>query len=101
MCTARQKSTRLPLLRDEPAQAVRALGRSPRDDRDRALLLLGFAGASRRSTLAGFDLNDVTFTAAGVALRIRASKEDPLGKGAVTEGEKNPRRAPSGPSNIG
>ncbi len=39
-----------PLLAQELARAVRTLRDSPRDDRDRAMLLIGFAGASAQAT---------------------------------------------------
>lgn len=74
-----------PLLDEQLALVVRTLGRSPRDDRDRALLLLGFAAAMRRSELSGLDIPDVTFTETGLELRVRRSKEDQLGRGAVTQ----------------
>lgn len=44
--------------------------------RDRALLLLGFAAALRRSELVGLDLDDLTDTPHGLRLRIRGSKTD-------------------------
>src|SRR6516162_2087724 len=44
--------------------------------RDRALLLLGFAGASRRSELVGVDLEHVTWTKGGLRLLIERSKTD-------------------------
>lgn len=44
--------------------------------RDRALLLLGFAGALRRSELVALDLADLTDTPQGLTLRIRGSKTD-------------------------
>lgn len=50
--------------------------------RDRALLLLGFAGALRRSELVALDHEDVRFTADGLVLRIRSSKADQEGEGA-------------------
>jgi integrase len=50
--------------------------------RDRALLLVGFQGALRRSELVALDRTDVTFTADGVTLRIRRSKTDQEGAGA-------------------
>ena len=49
--------------------------------RDRALLLVGYAGGFRRSELAGLDVEDVTETADGLVLRVRRSKMDPEGKG--------------------
>ena len=50
--------------------------------RDRALLLVGFAGALRRSELVALDHEDFRFTADGMVLRIRASKGDQEGEGA-------------------
>jgi site-specific recombinase XerD len=44
--------------------------------RDRALLLIGFAGALRRSELVGLDVADLKRSKAGLRLRIRASKTD-------------------------
>jgi len=67
----------------ELGQAVEALGRSPRDERDRAMLLLGFAAALRAGELAGLNLPDVSFDAEGLVVAVR-SKEDQLGKGQFT-----------------
>ncbi len=44
--------------------------------RDRALLLLGFAGAFRRSELVGLDVGDLNWKKAGLRVRIRQSKTD-------------------------
>jgi site-specific recombinase XerD len=44
--------------------------------RDRALLLVGFAAALRRSELVALDVTDVTETADGLKLSIRRSKTD-------------------------
>ncbi len=64
----------------------------PRDDgggftlrskRDRALLLLGFAGALRRSELVGVEASHVQFSADGIRLFIPRSKADQEGRGAV------------------
>jgi site-specific recombinase XerD len=51
--------------------------------RDRALLLLGFAGALRRSELVALDVDDLKETKEGVRLRIRASKTDAEKSGAT------------------
>jgi integrase len=51
--------------------------------RDRALLLLGFAGAFRRSELAALNVEDLTFGADGVDVMIRRSKTDQEGAGQV------------------
>jgi integrase len=44
--------------------------------RDRALLLLGFAGAMRRSELVGLDVSDVAQAEEGLVITIRKSKTD-------------------------
>lgn len=49
--------------------------------RDRALLLVGFGGALRRSELVDLKVNDVEFSAAGMVLVLRKSKTDQEGKG--------------------
>jgi site-specific recombinase XerD len=49
--------------------------------RDWALLLLGFAGAFRRSELVALDVGDVQVTRDGLVVTIRRSKTDQLGKG--------------------
>jgi len=49
--------------------------------RDRALLLVGFAGAFRRSELVGLDHGDVEFARDGLVVRIRKSKTDQDGEG--------------------
>ena len=48
--------------------------------RDRALLLLGFAGAFRRSELVSLDVSDLEFTRAGLVVTLRKSKTDQEGK---------------------
>jgi integrase len=49
--------------------------------RDRALLLVGFAGGFRRSELVSLDVGDVSETADGLVVRARRSKTDPEAKG--------------------
>lgn len=49
--------------------------------RDRALILLGFAGAFRRSELVGFDVEDCTFNRDGLTMTLRRSKTDQTGEG--------------------
>jgi site-specific recombinase XerD len=49
--------------------------------RDRALLLVGFAGGFRRSELAALDVDEVSETEDGLVIRVRRSKTDPEGKG--------------------
>jgi site-specific recombinase XerD len=49
--------------------------------RDRALILLGFAGAFRRSELIGLDVEDCTFGKDGLTIALRRSKIDQEGMG--------------------
>jgi site-specific recombinase XerD len=49
--------------------------------RDRALLLLGFAGAFRRSELVALDVDDLRETEGGLLVTIRRSKTDQEGQG--------------------
>jgi len=51
--------------------------------RDRAMLLVGYAGAFRRSELVGLDVQDVEFSADGAKILIRQSKTDQEGAGQV------------------
>jgi integrase len=49
--------------------------------RDRALVLLGFAGAFRRSELVGLDVEDCVFGKDGLTVTLRRSKTDQDGQG--------------------
>jgi integrase len=65
-------------------------GASLRDLRDRAILLIGFAGAFRRSELVALNVEDLEWTAEGVLITIRRSKTDQEGLGrkvAIPRGE--------------
>src|SRR5450631_1096372 len=44
--------------------------------RDRAVLLLGFAGAFRRAELVSLDVSDLEFSSAGLIVTLRTSKTD-------------------------
>ena len=49
--------------------------------RDQALILLGFAGAFRRSELVALDVEDLTFNDGGVVALLRRSKTDQVSEG--------------------
>jgi site-specific recombinase XerD len=49
--------------------------------RDRALLLLGFAGALRRSELVGLDVSDIAQAEEGLVITVRKSKTDQVRQG--------------------
>lgn len=72
-----------PLLTDELKAITALLPDTLASTRDRALLLLGFAGALRRSELVALDVADLTFRSAGLDLQLRRGKTDPLGAGTV------------------
>jgi integrase len=61
---------------------VEVCGDDPAGLRDRTLVLLGFAGALRRSELVGIDVEHVRSTSGGVRLLIPRSKTDGAGEGA-------------------
>ena len=61
---------------------VRSCGTTLAGARDRALFLIGFAGALRRSELVGLDVADVTWSSEGLELLITRSKTDAQGGGA-------------------
>lgn len=62
---------------------VATLDDSPSGVRDRALLLIGFAGAFRRSELVSLDVADCRFDQAGLTITLRRSKTDQEGHGAL------------------
>lgn len=51
--------------------------------RDRALLLIGFGGAFRRSEIVSLDMSDVEFRKDGLVVTLRRSKTDQEGAGRV------------------
>jgi integrase len=65
-----------PILREDLQAIVEKLGDSPRDCRDRALLLIGFAGAFRRSELVAINCKDVERVPQGIVVTILRSKTD-------------------------
>jgi integrase len=70
-----------PLLRDQLFDVLTKTGVELRDVRDRALLLVGFAGGFRRSELVGLDIEDIEGVAEGLVIRLRQSKTDQCGFG--------------------
>lgn len=70
-----------PLLREELGAIVDSLGTGARDRRDRALLLIGFAGGFRRSELVGLDYSDIQIVREGIVVTLRRSKTDQFGEG--------------------
>ena len=63
---------------------LETLPQTARGMRNRAILLVGFAGAFRRSELAALDVADVSFTDESVTVTLRQSKTDQDSEGLVT-----------------
>lgn len=70
-----------PLMRDDLLLVLDGLGETLRDQRDRALFLLGFAGGFRRSELAALQWADIETVRQGLIVTIRRSKTDQEGAG--------------------
>jgi integrase len=69
------------LMTEDLRRLVSLLDDSPVGLRDRALLLLGFAGAFRRSELVALDIEDLEFTPRGIRVELRRSKTDQEAEG--------------------
>ena len=70
-----------PLLRDDLFAVLTATGENIKDLRDRALLLIGFASALRRSELVALDCRDIERVRQGLIIHLRKSKTDQDGLG--------------------
>jgi hypothetical protein len=70
---------------------VKPLGASLIDTRDRAIPLVGFAGAMRRSQLSALDTADVAETGEGLRISLGRSKTD-------QEGPARPSASPTAPT---
>lgn len=71
------------LLTEDLRRLVSPLRGAAIDVRDRAMLLVGFAGAFRRSEIVGLDVQDVRYVAEGLEVTLRRSKTDQEGAGRV------------------
>lgn len=69
-----------PALREDILGMVQGLS-GAKGTRDRALLLLGFAGAFRRSELIGLNVKDLDFSNRGLLVALGRSKTDQEGRG--------------------
>lgn len=70
-----------PATADIVAKMARKLPDTLIGKRDRALILLGFAAARRRSEIVALEMRDIERTADGIFLHIRRSKTDQEGRG--------------------
>jgi integrase len=78
-----QRKQAAPLMQDALAKVLEACGGDRRGLRDRALILLGWGGALRRSELVGIDVEHLAETPEGYLLSIEASKTDQEGQGVT------------------
>lgn len=74
----KQKS---PVLTEDLRVMLRMLPEGLLGIRDRALLLIGFAGAFRRSELVALNVEDLSFTTEGLLIALRRSKTDQEAQG--------------------
>ncbi|MDZ4721954.1 MAG: site-specific integrase [Roseiflexaceae bacterium] len=74
---------KVPITVDLLRTLVAACGENYRGIQERALLLLGFAGAFRRSELVAVRVDDLTFVPEGLIVRVRRSKTDQIGLGTA------------------
>jgi integrase len=69
------------LVREDLFLTLDAMGSGIKDARDRALLLIGFAGGFRRSEVVALDVADIETVRQGFVVTIRRSKTDQEGQG--------------------
>lgn len=84
------------LLSEDIKRIARALPDTLIGTRDKALVLLGFAGAFRRSEIVGLDVEDISRRDEGLVILLRHSKTDQRGEGrwvGIPNG-KNPDTCP-------
>ena len=77
---SRQKAKK-PILINDLKLIIKAINKEK--IRDKALILIGFAGGFRRSELVNIDYEDVEFVSEGVKILIKRSKTDQSGEGIV------------------
>jgi integrase len=75
------QNAKSPVLVDDLRAMMQKLRPGLIGTRDRALLLVGFAGAFRRSELVALDVEDVQFSSDGLVVTLRRSKTDQEGEG--------------------
>lgn len=77
---------KVPAVTEEIKAMIDRLADTPAGLRDRALLLVGFAGGFRRSELCALDVEDlVAWEEDGIRIRVRSSKTDQEGRGSLKD----------------
>ena len=77
---SRQKSKK-PILINDLKVIIKAIDKDK--IRDKALILIGFAGGFRRSELVNIEYEDIEFVTEGVKIFIKRSKTDQSGEGSI------------------
>ena len=77
---SRQKAKK-PLLINDLKLIIKVIDKE--NIRDKALILIGFAGGFRRSELVNIDYEDIEFVPEGIKILIKRSKTDQSGEGAI------------------
>ena len=77
---ARQKAKK-PLLINNLKSIIKAIDK--KKIRDKAIILIGFAGGFRRSELVNINLEDIDFVSEGVKILVKRSKSDQSGEGII------------------
>jgi integrase len=72
-----------PILTEDLRMILRLIPDNLQGTRDRAILLVGFAGAFRRSELIALDVSDLKFQAEGLLMTLHRSKTDQEGVGRL------------------
>jgi len=70
-----------PLLTNDLAKIIYSMPDTLKATRDKAILLIGFAGAFRRSELSSLNIEDINFVESGAIINLRRSKTDQQGRG--------------------
>lgn len=78
---ARPQTQMAPILKEDLIVMLSHVPDTVKGARDRALLLLGFCGALRRSELAAVKMEDLEFNSQGLILTLPRSKTDQMGQG--------------------
>lgn len=71
------------LLSEDIKQLIEAMPYTFLGTRDKAIILIGFAGAFRRSEIVGMNVDDVSYREEGAVILLRKSKTDQKGEGRL------------------
>ncbi len=77
------QTSKSPILLEDLQSMLQKIDDSLQGIRDRALLLLGFSGAFRRSELVNLKIEDLKFIREGIEVLLRRSKTDQSNKGYI------------------